>query len=483
MWKKLIFVLVIMCVFMPRLGHGQDAKTALAGVTKAMGDPKSLQYTASGTLWQLGQSAYPGAQWPRFNIKSYTRAVNYDTASMRDEVVRTQGENPPRGGGIQPITGEQRQILLVSGTQAWNQAGENAVPAPAAAAERLQQLWLTPHGVMKAAMAHKATVQAKTAGGKKMTAISFAVPGQLKVKALVNDKHLVEKVEAWSPNPVLGDMLTETTYADYKDFGGVRFPTKIMQRQGGFPTLELTVSEVKPNEPVDITVPDNVRQASVQVKTDKVADGVWYLTGGSHHSVLVEMQDHLVVIEGPQDDARAAAVIAEVKKTVPNKPIKYVVNSHHHFDHAGGLGAFVAEGATIITHDVNKGFFAQSFAAPRTIQPDKLAQSHKKAMIEGMKDKHVLSDETHTIELYRIQGNAHHDGLIMAYLPKEKLLVEADAYTPPPPTVPPPAQPSPFSVNLYENIERLKLAVDQILPLHGRIVPLAELQKAIGKTS
>jgi len=483
MWKKPFFVLVIMCLLMPGLGHGQDAKKALAGVTKAMGDPKSLQYTASGTLWQLGQSPYPGAPWPRFNIKSQTRTVNYDTVSMRDEVVRTQGENPPRGGGVQPIIGEQRQILLLSGTHAWNQAGENVVPAPAAVADRLQQLWLTPHGVLKAAMAHKATVKAQTAGGKKMTVISFAVPGQLKVKALVNGKNLIEKVEAWSPNPVLGDMLTETTYTDYKDFGGVQFPTKITQKQGGFPTLELTVSEVKPNAPVDLQLPDNVRQAGVQVKTDKVTDGVWYLTGGSHHSVLVEMQDHLVVIEGPQDDARAMAVIAEVKKTVPNKPIKYVVNSHHHFDHAGGLGAFVAEGATIITHDVNKGFFERSFAAPRTIQPDKLAQAHKKATIEGIKDKHVLSDATRTIEIYHIKGNAHHDGLIMAYLPKEKLLVEADAYTPTPPTAPPPAQPNPFSVNLYENIERLNLAVDQILPLHGRIVPLAELQKAIGKTS
>src|SRR5256885_15763722 len=157
MRKTLLFGLVIMCMLMmcmlmPQLGYSQDAKKALAGVTKAMGDPKSLQYTGSGILWQLGQSAYPGAQWPRFNIKSYTRAVNYDTMSMRDEVVRTQGENPPRGGGIQPIIGEQRQILLVSGPQAWNQAGENAVPAPAAAAERLQQLWLTPHGVIKAAM-------------------------------------------------------------------------------------------------------------------------------------------------------------------------------------------------------------------------------------------------------------------------------------------------------------------------------------------
>src|SRR6266581_4653048 len=164
MWKNLIFVLVIMCLLMPQRGYGQDAKKALAGVTKAMGDPTSLQYTSSGTLWQLGQSAYPGAAWPRFNIKSYTRAVNYDTTSMRDEVVRTQGENPPRGGGVQPVIGEQRQILLVSGTQAWNQAGENAVPAPAAVADRVQQLWLTPHGVIKAAMAHKATVQAQTVG-------------------------------------------------------------------------------------------------------------------------------------------------------------------------------------------------------------------------------------------------------------------------------------------------------------------------------
>jgi glyoxylase-like metal-dependent hydrolase (beta-lactamase superfamily II) len=336
---------------------------------------------------------------------------------------------------------------------------------------------------MKAAMKHNATVQTQTEGGKKMTTVSFVVPGQLKVKALVNDKNLVEKVDSWSTNPVLGDMLTETTYADYKDFGGVQFPTKITQKAGGFPSLDLTVSEVKPNAPVDLQVPDNVRQASVKVETDKVADGVWYITGGTHHSVLVEMNDHLVVIEGPQDDARATAVIAEVKKTVPTKPIKYVVNTHHHFDHAGGLGPFVAEGATIITHDVNKAFFEQSLAAPRTVQPDKLAQSGKKATVEGMQDKRVLSDGTRTMELYLIQGSTHHDGLIMAYLPKEKLLVEADAYTPGAPNASPPAQPNPFSVNLYENIERLKLTVDQLLPLHGRKVPLAELQKWIGKTS
>jgi glyoxylase-like metal-dependent hydrolase (beta-lactamase superfamily II) len=483
MWKKLILVLAVSAL-VPRPGHGQEAKAVLDGVAKAMGDVKSLQYTGSGANFSFGQNVDPTAPWPRFNLKTYTRMINYETPAMRDELVRTQADPGARGGGGIPLAGEQRQVQAVSGTHAWNQVQQNPPAAAlAAAADRLHQLWITPHGVIKAATKHNATVQAQTDGGKKMTAISFAVPGQLKVKAFVNEQNLVERVESWNANPVLGDMLTETSYADYKDFGGVQFPTKIAQKQGGFPTLELAVSEVKPNAPADIPVPDNVGQASIKVQLDKVADGVWYVTGGTHHSVLVEMSDHLVVIEGPQDDARAMAVIAEVKKTVPNKPIKYVVNTHHHFDHAGGLGAFAAEGATIITHDSNKAFLEKSLAAPRTVQPDKLAQSGKKAVVEGMQDKRVLSDATHTIELHLIQGTMHDDGLIMAYLPKERLLVEADVFTPAAPGTSPPATPSLVNVNLYDNLERLKLVVDQILPLHGRKVPLSELHKWIGKAS
>jgi glyoxylase-like metal-dependent hydrolase (beta-lactamase superfamily II) len=482
MWKNPIFVLVAF-VIAPHLGYGQETKTMLDGVSKAMGEVKSLQYSGSGAFFSLGQSFAPGEPWPRFGLKTYTRMIDYETPALRDEVVRAEGDPVARGGGL-PIPGGQRLTTAVSGTLAWGQLGDGPVnPAPAAVGDRLYQLWITPHGLIKAALKYNATVQAQAEGGKHTTTISFTVPSQFKVKAVVNEKNLVEKVESWNTNPVLGDMLTETVYADYKDFSGVRFPTKITQKQGGFPTLDLTISEVTANAPANIQPPDNVRQASIKVQADKVADGVWYLTGGTHHSVLVEMSDHLVVIEGPQDDARAAAVIAEVKNLVPNKPIKYVINTHHHFDHAGGLGAFAAEGATIITHDSSKAFLEQSLAAPRTIQPDKLAQTGKKVMVEGMQDKRVLSDPMHIVELYRIQGTTHADGLIMAYLPKEKLLVEVDVYTPPAPNATPPAQPNLASVNLYDNIERLNLAIDQILPLHGRKVPLAELQKWIGKAS
>src|SRR5262245_38857575 len=114
------------------------------------GNLNSLQYSGSGYNFALGQSINPLAPWPKFNVKSYTRVINYESASSREELVRTQFENPPRGGGAQPIIGEQRQVLAVggSGTFAWNVAGDTATPVPAAAEERRLQIWLTPHGFL-----------------------------------------------------------------------------------------------------------------------------------------------------------------------------------------------------------------------------------------------------------------------------------------------------------------------------------------------
>jgi len=476
--RTLIFLLASVLLFSLIIAGAQGSRAALEAAAKALGatDVKSLEVQGGGTFFWAGQSYTAGAAWPQFNVRSLTRVINYDTASLREEMVRTRTLEPPKGGGPY-VRGEHKAVAFLSGDHAWNVVGDAATPAPLALADRQLQLWSTPHGVIKAAMAGKGTIQGRT--------ITFAMPGSFKATATLDAANLIERVDATMANPVVGDMVVTVNYADYRDFGGVKFPTKIRQSYGGFPALEITVTEVKANVAADIPVPDNVKQASnvySRVQSQKAADGVWYVTGGSHHSVVIEMKDHLIVAEGPLNDERALAVIKEARTLVPNKPIKYLIVSHHHFDHSGGVRAFAGEGATLITHDASRQYFERIVAAPATVSPDHLAKSGRKAAVEGVRDRRVLTDGTRTVEIRQIVGIQHADDLLMVYLPKEKFLIQADAYTPPAPNAAPMSPPSPFNVSLAENITKQGLAVDQILPLHGRMVPLAELHKAAGVT-
>jgi glyoxylase-like metal-dependent hydrolase (beta-lactamase superfamily II) len=475
--RKTLVVMAAIVLLSPLAGYAQDGRATLESASRALGADslKSLQFSARGVSFAQGQSAVPGAPWPRFNLSTFTRQINYETASLRDDLVRSRAEMPPRGGGT-PAMGELRQTLAVSGDYAWNMTGDTAASAPIALIERQLQLWTTPHGFIKAAMASNATVSGRT--------IAFTSPGRFMAKGTLDDGGLIGKVDAVLSNPVTGDTPVEFLYSDYRDFGGVKIPMRIRQRFGGFPTLDLTVTDVKTNAAIDMPVPDSVREATMpyaRVVTEQPAPGVWYLTGGTHHSVVIEMKDHVIVVESPLNDERAVAVLAETRKLVPAKPIRYVVNSHHHFDHAGGLRSVAADGITVITHDSSRAFLEQALAAPATMTPDRQAKAGRKPMVEGVRDRRTLTDGTRTVEIHHILGSTHCDGLLMVYLPKERFLVEADVYTPAPPNAPPLPAVNPLSVNLADNIMRLGLGVDQFLPLHGRMVPMADLNKAIGR--
>ncbi len=480
MGKQLVLGLAVLVL----AGCGRSPQDVLQDTATTMGvaDLRTIQYSGSGNFFAFGQSFHPDAPWPRFDVTSYSRTIDYDAKSSQQELVRVQGNNPPRGGGGSPIQGELRQVAMVSGDYAWNMQGDNPNPAPAAAEERQLQIWLTPHGFLKAALENNATASSETDAGRKVTVISFTALGKFMVNGILNDQNLVEKVETWIPNPVLGDMLVETSYSDYQDFNGVRFPTRIQQRQGGYPTLELTVSSVQPNVSVALEVPEPVRQATVppvRVESQRLADGVWLLGGGSHHSVAVEFQDFMAIVEGPRNEERSLAVIAEAKRLIPGKPIRYVVNTHHHLDHSGGLRTYVAEGATVVTHEMNRPFYERVFRAQHTLIADMLAKSPKQATFETLTEKHVLTDGTRTMEIHHIQGHQHNEGILMAYLPGERILIEGDAFSPRGPGVPFPANRIPYAEQLYENMQRLNLNVARIVPMHGQVVPVSELQRVI----
>ena len=504
--RKRVLGAVVMALTLCLAARAQDAGEVLNQVAQAMGvnELQSVRYVGTGFYFALGQNYSSADPWPRFRLERYDHYVNYERLESREEIVRTQAESPARGGGNQPLIGIRQQIASYSEDSAWNEtamlqslpdrseeiaplpavSSPNAAAAPAAVAERKRQLWLTPYGFVKAALTHDVTLTHRTQRRRQLTILSFTLDDGTPVSGTINDRYQIERVETRLPNSVMGDMIAEFVYLNYKDFGGVLFPTQILVEQGGFQTLEVMVRSVAANSTDRLTVPPQARIARIEpprVEAQPLAEGLWFLTGGSHNSVAVAFQDFVAVIEAPLNEDQSLAVIREVRRLAPNKPIRYLINTHHHFDHAGGLRAYGAEGATIITHVSNRRFYDLMFEGARPLYPDRLSKSGRHARVEPMTDRYLLRNGSRVMEIHWVEGNLHNAGLLMVYLPRERLLVEADAYTPGPPNEPPPAIPNPFTVNLYENVQRLKLDVARIAPLHGRLVPWSELLKAIGK--
>ena len=488
----------------------QDAKAVLQAVAKNIGADslRCVTYSGAGYLGIVGQNYTPRDDWPRVELASYKKTVDFETGSAREEQVTRQGTNPARGGGV-PVEGEARQVTLVSGDHAWVLQGTN--PSPVAAARRQLDLWLTPHGFVKAALAAANPVmltryEGGEGGGKqRVTMISVTVLGKYRVNATINADNVIERVQTWIPNVVVGDMYYETVYSSYKTFGTVKFPTRFHHHddlddessgnpvvRGGHHGFDMTVASVEANACGDpIAVPDAIRNFTpppLRVESQKLAEGVYSIGGGSHNSVAVEFRDYVAVVEAPLNEERSLAVIAEIRKLMPNKPIDYVVNTHHHFDHSGGLRTYVHdEGSAIITYRGNRDFYGQelfSLKAQRTLEPDRLSLFPPEEAAEGYRfetvvEKYTLSDGTRTMDVHHIQGLNHVDGMLIAHLPKEKIVVEADMYNAPPagaPTPPPTAAAKTF----LSNVRRLKLDVATLAPIHGPVMAWGDFVKVMG---
>jgi hypothetical protein len=117
----------------------------------------------------------------------------------------------------------------------------------------------------------------------------------------------------------------------------------------------------------------------------------------------------------------------------------------------------------VITDDNNKAFIEQAFSEPRTLAGDSLAKSKKKPKVEGVIDDMVLGDPSdRTIELHQIKNLQHSDGMLVAYLPKERILFSADF------NIPAPGQPpAPQIATLVQNLERLHIDFDRYVTVHA----------------
>jgi glyoxylase-like metal-dependent hydrolase (beta-lactamase superfamily II) len=454
----------------------QNTNSVVAAASKAMGVDTLNSITYSGTARNgaFGQSKSIGDPMGAVNvtrITEYTRTINFapggDAAAL---VSRATGPTqPPTVPGVPPpMPGVFNQnITGAQATSNWNQA---------------LNIWTTPWGFLKAAAANNATVRQQ--GGQQL--VSFTPPnikspsGQsYSVTGTLNNQNLVTKVETRVDNAVVGDLLVEFEYSNYQNMNGVQVPTRIVQKQAGMPTFDAEIKSATPN-PSNLTAlltpppPPAGRgggpggaaggppPAPTAPPVEKLGEGAFKI-GGNYASLAVDMGDHVLVVESGQSDARGLAVMAAAKQAIPNKPIRFVVNSHPHFDHASGLSAAVAEGATILTHNNNEQVLERLLSGPRTLTGDSLSKvtNRRTDVVQGVGDRDVRKGTNgKVVELHRIP-NEHSDGLLAVYLPAEKVVWSADV------TV---VNPNPGQLGVvksaHETLNKLKLDYNTWIPAH-----------------
>ena len=485
MFKKLAVAAI--CVAAP-FGSllAQDAKTVIASAQKALGDVKSITYSGSAkdvAFQQCGANSADmqcrGTHDPLRPINDYVRVIDL-TAPASRHTGKTANIGPGGSTTITPaaffqqVTSQQADVA-----QPW--AGS-------------LEFYITPWGFLKGASENNATLSRRKVGGKSYTVLSWspavkAPSGKsYTINGYVDDHNMVDRVETWLGENIMGDMHILATYSDWKDFGGVMAPSKIVQTRGGWPFFEVTVTSAQANPPdVASLVPAPSRPAGgfpppgpMTVTSEKLGDGLYRLTtgAGSYDSVIVEFKDYIMMLEAGQSEARALAYIAETKKLFPNKPIRYVMNTHPHSDHTGGLPTLVAEGAIVITQKNNVEFLDKALNTPRTLMNDTLAKNPKKAKIEAVEEKKVYTDGTRTVVMYHTWPVPHSNGLMIAYIPKEKVLFQGDFSVIP-------GEPANDHVKaLIPILEKLNLDFDRYINVHASATPQtkADVWKAAGKS-
>jgi glyoxylase-like metal-dependent hydrolase (beta-lactamase superfamily II) len=455
-----------------------DAATALGGRDKILAI-KTITIEGEGTNANLGQDMTMEASGQQFAVSGYRRVI--DVMNVRSRTEQTRTPNFAYFQGPQP----QKQVFGVADNVAYNIAANGTATraSNAVARDRTADIHHHPLKIVGAALDPDAKLTNAHAAGAERVVDLETKTGLKFTLAIDAQSNLPTRVVTMTDNPNLGDVAIETSFADYQDVSGLKAPTRFSTKTDKYTTATLRVTRQAIDESApDLSVPSAVTAAAPataatppSVAVTEVAKGLWYLAGQSHHSVVVEFADHLMLIEAPQNDARTLAVIARARELRPNKPLTQVVNTHHHFDHSGGIRAAIAEGLTVITHQSNVAFLQEAATRQHTIVPDALAKNPKPATVLGVDGEMEIKDEAMTVQLFHIAGNPHGDAMLMAYLPRERILIEVDAFSPG-------SAVQPYAANLVENIARRKLKVDKILPLHGTAATYAELVSAVPRT-
>jgi len=251
------------------------------------------------------------------------------------------------------------------------------------------------------------------------------------------------------------------------------------------PSYDFTAANLAINVPnAALEIPASVRIAtdnSGVVTTRDLGPGVWLIGGNNYNSVAVEFAEFSLVVEAPLNEQRSQAVMREVRRLIPNKPLRYVVNTHHHFDHAGGLRGYGAEDVLIVTQEQNFDYYEALATAlhPQTIEPDALARAPRQVHYVRVQDRRTITDGRRQVQLFHVKEQQHASDMLMVFLPGEGLLIQADLFEPIPAGATP--QPTERNMALLRTIQRVGIKPTRMVSIHSGEVPIADFLRVVGQ--
>lgn len=390
---------------------------------------------------------------------------------------------------------EGNVTIAIAGGQGttWDHRARTATPIPAAQATQqqfIQYYRRLPNLLLRQALDRQNTLRhlgEDDFQGRRHDVITFVMPDTVQVSAFVDAATgLVSKYELIFVDPVAGVEASEILYGDYRKMGDYQVPSTFTNMQAGDVVAKFTLrAELNPALSDDSfkVAAEGYRQVApaptdFPQSVETLAPGVHLLrnfSGQNQNTIAVEFADHVVALEAPGTSEGADTVIARIKELVPGKPIRYVAMTHHHGDHMGGIRSFIAEGATVVTTPGNRGVVERMAAA---VQNDRLSRNPRKPeflLIEG--GRRVLKDATRTLELIDIGPNPHAREMVIAWLPKEKVVYQGDLFFVPAndaPFGPPQASTASFA----QQLRALKLPYEKIASVHGATATRAQFEDA-----
>jgi glyoxylase-like metal-dependent hydrolase (beta-lactamase superfamily II) len=493
----------------------------------------------------VGQGQHQRNEWPRHApLRDYVRTFNFATRTQIEQFAREPGLNPQgwRYGtgwvGGRASQQNERQTFVVSGEHAWYYDGEpgsvEAIPMPDMAAVWQLDMWMNPIGFLRAAELPGANPRAvwrwelRESGRDGALTGSTRPGGQAKthlvmidlphigegyyLSATIDSENRFLRLFAVVPDPVWGDMVWEHEHSfNHSVVDGVTFPIGWHHHEvwddergwenlsGGHNAFGGNIGVFRPREcgeTSNVEVPVHVAEATarvaavpfsheVRVEVQELADGVWLMGGGTHNSVAVEFEGFVAVVEAPLNQERSLAVVEEVTRLAPGKPVRYVVNTHDHYDHLGGLRAYHHIGATIVTHHQNRYFYHDEVInrnrwhlAPDLLSLDPQTEIREGYVYELVQENYWIVDGDRVLHITYVQPtSAHAEGMLMAYLPNERIAIQADLFST---HEPPPAQPTADARSLYRHAREFwDWEIDTLVPIHGPPIPWAEFERYI----